>query len=148
MSKSDCERYVKNYSLPDNYFCMKKGIEVGNSIKLPSEYNPMDDTFQESEFKASPYLCFKKGFAIGKKNQYEKNKFKIKENFTVRADPLEQYFSSDDADQTESVMLFIAIVIGLITVGLFIAFEIYWLWAIIVGIVSSSLFLYFCNCQS
>lgn len=153
---SDCGRYVKKSSyngLPNNYFCMKKGIELGNRIKLPPGYNPMMDQdinerrpqiYCESGSKASssPYLCFKKGFAVGKKNQYEKNKFKIKEDFT---------FSGDDVsgnDRAESVMLFIAIFIGFITFGLFLTFEIYWLWAIIIGIVSSSLFLYFCNCQS
>ena len=78
--------------------------------------------------------------------QYEKNKFKMKEDFTLRADPQDlspQRVSSDD-----EFMLFIAIFIGFITFGLFLTFEIYWLWAIIIGIVSSSLFLYFCNCQS
>lgn len=152
---SDCGRYVKKSSY-NNYFCMKKGIEVGNRIKLPPGYSPMDDKNELRRAgklhsycdcdKASPYLCFKKGFAIGKKNQYEKNKFKMKEDFTLRAEPQDlspQRVSSDD-----EFMLFIAIFIGFITFGLFLTFEIYWLWAIIIGIVSSSLFLYFCNCQS
>ena len=154
---SDCGRYVKKSSyngLPNSYFCMKKGIKVGNHIKLPLGYSPMDDTLQyknercDSGSKGSPYLCFKKGFAIGKKNQYEKNKYKMKEDFTEFSPQRVRYFSGDNENSVSGFMLFIAILIGFITFGLFLTFEIYWLWAIIIGIVSSSLFLYFCNCQS
>lgn len=152
---SNCGRYDKK-SFINNYICLKKGINTGNSIKLPYQYSPSDTGHQDlkhqqnycnSISKSSPYLCFKKGLEIGKKNQYEKNKFKIKENFI-------QYVSDENSNDSiehvrcQNMILFIAVFIGLTTFGLFIAFEIYWLWAIIIGILSSSLFLYFCNYQS
>lgn len=75
---SDCGRYVKKSSY-NGLSCMKKGIEVGNHIKLPPEYSPMDAKNELSRAQiycesGSPYLCFKKGFAIGKKiNMKKKN---------------------------------------------------------------------------
>jgi hypothetical protein len=162
---SECGRYVKKSS-ENNYSCMKKGIDVGSRVKLPPGYRPQDknEIYCNSSTSAlsSPYLCFKKGLAIGKKNQYETKKYKIKEDFIEfsKKTPLRSRWSDDDASSIDQkwyflkdendisgLTLFIAILIGFITFGFFLAFKIYWLWAIIIGIVSSSLFLYFCNCQ-
>lgn len=152
---SDCGRYAKK-SPQKNYSCMRKGVGVGSHIKLPQGYTPRDESenkiycgFARRDKNSSPYSCFKKGFALGKKIQYGNKKYKMKEDFTA-ADDLQEWVDKPYG-QPKSIFstytLFIAIFVGFITFGLFIALEIYWLWAVIIGIASSSLFLYFCNCK-
>lgn len=152
MSDFDCTKYAKK-SHQNNYACLKKGIDMGNHTPLPPDYRPTVSNLNDISDEANcdnpatavrsnkgsegPYECFKKGFVIGKNIQYGKKKFRTIENF-----------DESHINDMSIYTLFIAIFIGLMTFGgLFIVIEVYWLWALIIGIATSSLFLYFLDIE-
>lgn len=141
---SECGKYAKK-STQNNYMCMKRGIGVGSHLKLPPGYHP-DDSENEiycgtqllKRENPSPYDCLKKGIELGKKIQYGKKQYKMRENFSTFFDY--EYKSS-------IYTLIIALIIGLVTFGLFLSINIYWMWAIIISAAASIIFLYYCNCS-
>lgn len=131
-----------------NYACMRKGVGVGkNVVKLPLGYVPERDPLENmycgtrhtpsDKQQGNPLGCFRKGFGIGKRIQYDQRRYRTRENFDE-----EDLVAIADHNSRVSLLAFFVL---LSVFGLLFLVDVYWAWALLIGVVASALFWYFCT---
>ena len=121
---------------------------MGRNAKLlrgyvPERIDPREDLYcgekrnpSSGKHRGDPLECFRKGFGIGKKLQYGRRRYRVRENF-------------DDDDfcaiiEHNSRTLILAFLVMLIVFGLLFVVEVYWAWSLLIGFIAGALFWYFC----
>jgi hypothetical protein len=134
-----------NSPASENYECFRKGLDIGSRLENKIDYAPKVEYEHKMDYcgkgdrvptglrylggarLGNPKSCFEKGFEIGSRIQYygDYDNY-IAKNFRINSN-----------------VLITTLLIILVVFGLLFVMEVYWAWAILISMITGSLFWYY-----